>query len=187
MGQTWLLNEADQARKALERLNLQPQQQGEQQVARVDLSQQWREAFKQLQAAALPQVQDAPFDGPSTNVAIGIGGGSGGTFAGRAGRRVLRPSGAETGGGEEFADADDAEYDAYSHRAVVLPPRPTAAATAGLMSLPVTVPTTGEVYRFQKRNGGAELTVAVSGTGTGRRWTRSGTGWARCDPTPGGM
>ena len=43
---------------------------------------------------------DAPFDGPSTNTAIGIGGGAGGRMGGRRARRGLR---AEGGGGTETA------------------------------------------------------------------------------------
>ncbi len=38
-------------------------------------------------------LSDAPFDGPSTNAAIGIGGGAGGAFGGRGGHRNLRALG----------------------------------------------------------------------------------------------
>ncbi len=38
-------------------------------------------------------LSDAPFDGPSTNAAIGIGGGAGGAFQGRGGQRMLRAGG----------------------------------------------------------------------------------------------
>ncbi len=36
-------------------------------------------------------ISDAPFEGPSTNAAIGIGGGSGGAFGGRGGHRTVPP------------------------------------------------------------------------------------------------
>jgi hypothetical protein len=50
-------------------------------------------------------ISDAPFDGPSTNAAIGIGGGAGGAFGGRGGHQI-RQSGyrsypSHTGDGTE--------------------------------------------------------------------------------------
>jgi len=101
---------------------------------------------------------DAPFDGPDTNAAIGIAGGAGGRFAGRAGRRNLR-----AGGPQEQAQGAGGYFEAYNYRTVRAP-----VAVAGLLSLPVTVPMTGEIVRFEKLNGGAELTVSASTPGTGR-------------------
>ena len=48
-------------------------------------------------------ISDAPFDGPSTNAAIGIGGGAGGAFGGRGGHRNLRAE----GGGAKTKSAVD--------------------------------------------------------------------------------
>jgi len=48
-------------------------------------------------------LSDAPFDGPSTNAAIGIGGGAGGAFGGRGGHRNLRA----LGGGNRTETAVD--------------------------------------------------------------------------------
>ena len=48
-------------------------------------------------------ISDAPFDGPSTNAAIGIGGGAGGAFGGRGGHRNLKAM----GGGERTETAVD--------------------------------------------------------------------------------
>jgi len=48
-------------------------------------------------------ISDAPFDGPSTSAAIGIGGGSGGSFHGRGGHRNLRAE----GGGAKTQSAVD--------------------------------------------------------------------------------
>ena len=48
-------------------------------------------------------ISDAPFDGPSTNAAIGIGGGAGGAFGGRGGHRNLRAM----GGGQATEGAVD--------------------------------------------------------------------------------
>ncbi len=48
-------------------------------------------------------LSDAPFDGPSTNAAIGIGGGAGGSFGGRGGHRNLRAM----GGGKRTEGAVD--------------------------------------------------------------------------------
>ena len=41
-------------------------------------------------------ISDAPFEGPSTNAAIGIGGGAGGAFGGRGGHRNLKALGGTT-------------------------------------------------------------------------------------------
>ena len=69
-------------------------------------------------------ISDAPFDGPSTNAAIGIGGGAGGAFGGRGGHRNLRAE----GGGASIADliehgverglavADQEDVDECCHR-----------------------------------------------------------------------
>jgi len=48
-------------------------------------------------------ISDAPFDGPSTNAAIGIGGGAGGAFGGRGGHRNLKAM----GGGKKTETAVD--------------------------------------------------------------------------------
>jgi len=101
-------------------------------------------------------IADAPFDGPSTNAAIGVGGGAGGRFGGRRRDRNL----GDAGGGEQGAGG---YFDAYNSRTAGAPQ-----AVAGLLSLPVTVPMTGQIFRFEKLNGGAELSVDASAPGTGR-------------------
>jgi hypothetical protein len=97
-------------------------------------------------------MNDAPFDGPSTNEAIGIGGGAGGRFPGREGEPNVGGGGGGTGGGA-----------GYYSGATAAPQT-----VAGLLSLPVTVPMTGRIFRFEKLNGGAELAVSASTPGTGR-------------------
>ena len=49
-------------------------------------------------------ISDAPFEGPSTNSDIGVGGGAGGAFKGRGGKRNSRSGG---GGNTKFDDAVD--------------------------------------------------------------------------------
>src|SRR4029079_16121069 len=49
-------------------------------------------------------ISDAPFEGPSNNGLIGLGGGAGGPFKGRGGHRNLRAG----GGGKKADDAVDA-------------------------------------------------------------------------------
>lgn len=160
------------------------QQVGE--VARSELRAEWQRAFEEVRAAAIPQtspvlyldranlkgaeqaqitlIQDGAFQLesdvnmlPTQSGAEGYdwGGGGGGSPGGGTYRG---PRGEEVPPGQR--DAAD--------------PRPPAELRAGLLSLPVTVPTRGRTFRFEKLNGGARLDISVDREETADR--RSGWG-----------
>jgi Ca-activated chloride channel family protein len=60
-------------------------------------------------------LSDAPFDGPSTNAAIGIGGGAGGAFGVRGGHRQLRAGG---GGGNANAEQPPRGFDREAYDSI---------------------------------------------------------------------
>jgi hypothetical protein len=116
-----------------------PQRQSEKQVE-AGKSDDWRIAYLRLEAGNAPG-QSAVTGGAATDDggrAPNIGGAGGGS------------------GGASW------------YRGATAIPTLRPEAKAGLLSLPVTVPETGQVFRFQKLDGGARLTVSVSGPGAGR-------------------
>jgi hypothetical protein len=126
-----------------------------------ELRNKWRDAFDQVGQAALPQ-RALP---ANTERAPNLGGGGGG-----AGRGFYGYTGGGAGGGgtREIAGATItyAPDLTFGRRPIAPSQR-----RAGLLSLPVTIPERGEVYRFEKLNGGArlELSAAAKSTGHGFR------------------
>jgi hypothetical protein len=165
VAQGWMVNRTEDAKKVLDELvaKVPAARQGQAQREDRTTEEAWREAFAQLRAAATPQVQTAT---RAINVG-GAGGGAGGAFYGGRTRIPGGGEGGESGGEEDQADRAELFDDALG-RVTTFVPRTPPVTRAGLLSLPVTVPMRGEVYRFEKRNGGAELTISVGDTETGR-------------------
>ncbi len=125
-----------------------------------ELRAQWRTAFAEVAQAAIPQ--SGGFSWPGSGVVSGqyqFGGGGGG--AGHREKNYRGPAGDIPPGQRDPMDpVPPPEMPGGSP--TTMDPRRPAEKRAGLLSLPVTVPTRGQTFRFEKLNGGARLEVSAS-------------------------
>jgi hypothetical protein len=132
-----------------------------------ELVETWSRAFEEVAQAATPSQGSVTFmgyNGQTVTIPQQQG------FMPQGEAQGIRPgrlpnsggAGGSTGGPGGSYDGGGGGGGGYLHL------REDAEKKAGLLSLPVTVPTRGRTYRFEKLNGGAELAISVGRAGGSR-------------------